>query len=331
MNIAFFVRHFTERGTEVAIYDYAHHNEKVLNNKSYIICFTPEAQKSNNFPPIRHSYEKFRQRFTMVEIDSITDMSDVIKKLHISFFYTLTHGGKDIYKFDDGSIWGNCKTIKHCVFDTKCLEGDFHISISNHLNNKLGTTLDVIPHMVDCLPPCHTDMREELKIPKDAIVYGRHGGNLTFNILAAHDAIKEHILHDDNCNAYFLLMNTDKFFTHPRIIHLPMNTNLDYKAKFINTCDVMLHARQDGETFGLSIGEFSLQNKPIITCPCGDREHILILGEKAITYESKSDLLSIFRNIKEIINSRSDWNAFERFSPKNVMKLFDELIFNKKE
>ena len=36
-NIGFFIRHFTERGTEVAIYDYAHYNEKILNNKSFIM------------------------------------------------------------------------------------------------------------------------------------------------------------------------------------------------------------------------------------------------------------------------------------------------------
>ena len=59
MNIAFFVRHFTERGTEVAIYDYAKYNEEILNNKSYIICFTPETQKKINFPPERYSYDKF--------------------------------------------------------------------------------------------------------------------------------------------------------------------------------------------------------------------------------------------------------------------------------
>jgi len=37
MNIGFFIRHFTERGTEVSIYDYANYNEIILNNKSYIM------------------------------------------------------------------------------------------------------------------------------------------------------------------------------------------------------------------------------------------------------------------------------------------------------
>ena len=46
MNIAFFVRHFTERGTEVAIYDYAKYNEEILKNNSYIVCFTEKNNKN---------------------------------------------------------------------------------------------------------------------------------------------------------------------------------------------------------------------------------------------------------------------------------------------
>lgn len=49
MNVGFFVRHFTERGTEVAIYDYAKYNEEILKNKSYIICFTSGVTKKNKF------------------------------------------------------------------------------------------------------------------------------------------------------------------------------------------------------------------------------------------------------------------------------------------
>ena len=40
INIGFFCRHFTERGTEIAIYNYAKYNEELLGNKSYIVCFS---------------------------------------------------------------------------------------------------------------------------------------------------------------------------------------------------------------------------------------------------------------------------------------------------
>ena len=48
-NIAFFCRHFTERGTEIAIYNYAKYNEEILGNKSYIIHFSDKPKKSINF------------------------------------------------------------------------------------------------------------------------------------------------------------------------------------------------------------------------------------------------------------------------------------------
>jgi len=91
----------------------------------------------------------------------------------------------------------------------------------------------------------------------------------------------------------------------------------------------MIHARSIGETFGLSIAEFSIKNKPIITCMSGDLEHIKILGDKAILYNSKEDLMNIFKNIISIINSRNDWNAYKSFTPVNIMNLFNKYILRK--
>ncbi len=327
MNIGFFVRHFTERGTEVAIYDYAKYNEEILNNKSYIICFKQETQHRIGFPTERCSYDKFNERFQIIEIPDINYMSNIINMHNLSFFYTLTYGGAwDIYDFNNKNLWGNCKTIKHCVFDTTYPEGDFYISISEMLNNKYSTNIPVIPHIVD-LPITRENLRNELQIPEDDIVYGRHGGFGSFDIGFTHDAIKEYI--QNNENVYFLFMNTEEFYEHPRIIYLNRNLDLNYKSKFINSCNVMIHARHMGETFGLSVAEFSIKNKPIITCNCGDLEHIKILGDKAIIYNTKEELLNIFDNIKTIINSRSDWNAHTLYSPHYVMNLFKTYIFDK--
>jgi len=329
MNIGFFVRHFTERGTEVAVYDYANYNETILNNKSFIICFTEQAHKQFRLGPVeRISYDKFSARFPIIEIDNITDMAHVIEKYNLSFFHTLTYGGgNDIYQFENKSIWGSCKTIKHCVFDTKHKEGDFYVSISEALNRAHRTCLPVVPHMID-LPDINEDLRDDLRIPKDAIVIGRYGGMEEFNIETARQSIVEYLITNPNSNMYFLFMNTPCFYVHPKIIYLPRNVDVIYKTKFINTCDAMIHARKDGETFGLSIAEFSVKNKPVITCPCGDLAHIDLLGDKALLYRSKPELLDIFMNIKEIIHSREDWNAYALYNPNRVMHIFKELIFD---
>ena len=84
MNIGFFVRHFTERGTEVAVYDYADHNETILGNKSIIYCFTPQKQQQVRFPPSKACYQKFQNRFEIKEINDfifVSDASQSIKQI----------------------------------------------------------------------------------------------------------------------------------------------------------------------------------------------------------------------------------------------------------
>lgn len=327
MNVAFYIRHFTERGTEVAIYDYARYNEELLGNKSYIICLSDKAQKANGGPfTERISYDKFKKRFPVIEIDTIYEMKQIINQLELHFFYTLTHGGSDMYYFYDKELWQTCKTIKHCVFDTTCAEGDFYISISHVLNEKNNTNYPVIPHMID-LPACEENLRDLLGIPENAVVLGRYGGFDQFNIPYVYDAIIEYL--NSNKDIYFLFMNTPQFFKHSNIIYVDRNLDLIYKTRFINTCDAMLHARLMGETFGLSIGEFSSKNKPIITAKCGDIEHLKILGNRALCYTNKEELLEIFKNIKGLINTTSDWNCYTYYTPENIMRIFDEQIFSR--
>lgn len=322
--VAFFLRHFLERGTEVSAYQYAKYNEDILGHKSVIICFKTSTQIQNGWPLQRISYERFKERFDIYEIEKIEEMGDLIDSVGIDFFYTQTHGGPDIYQFHNKVIWKNCKTIKHCVFFTTTPESDFYISISSHLNKKNNTNIPVIPYIVE-LPETAADMRDELNIPRDATVFGRLGGMDEFNIPYVHDAIKQIL--DEDPNMYFIFLNTKVFYLHERITYLDCSLDPYYKAKFINTCDAMIHARQIGETFGLSIAEFSILNKPIFTSLEGDLEHVLILGEKGIYYNSKEELLDKFRNSKSLLSARDGWNCYSGFSAANVMKLWNKFIF----
>ena len=83
--------------------------------------------------------------------------------------------------------------------------------------------------------------------------------------------------------------------------------DLEKKVKFINSCDAMIHARAGGETFGASIAEFSIKNKPVITCPCiiydSNNAHINILKDKAILYNMNNteQVYSIFKNNIKIL------------------------------
>jgi FkbM family methyltransferase len=323
--VGFFVRHFLERGTEISVYEYAHYNEVLLKNESIIICFTQETQK-NLWPFFtdRITYEKFKQRFRVVEIGSIDEIQSVIQTYGLQYFYTQTYGGYgDIYQFQNSSLWSSCKTVKHCVFDTTGPESDCYLSISSYLNDRNNTRVRVLPLIVD-LPECKETLRKELGIPEDAIVYGRHGGYEQFDISFVHEAIKESL--EKHPWLYFVFLNTKPLYQHPNIRYLERSTDRMYISKFIETCDAMLHGRSGGETFGLAIAEFSCKNKPVVTCAIGDLEHIRILGEKGIVYTSKSSLMKIFEESRERFSSKTDWNAYSAYSPKHVMKLFESYI-----
>ena len=326
-NVLFFVRHFLERGTEVSVYQYAHYNETILGNESYIVCFTKDHPMRKNHTEAT-VYNKFKNRFTIFELNTIEDITNYIDSYNISVFYTQTHGGEDVYKFDNRSIWKSCKTIKHCVFNTNTPESDFYCSISEYLTKKDGTNIPALPYMVD-LPETQDNMRTLLHIPENAIVFGGYGGKEQFNIEYV-QKIVEHVASNSNSletPIYFLFANFNKFCPDsPRIIHLPMILNPMEKVKFINTCDAMLWARSDGETFGLAIGEFSSKNKPIICTAVGDLAHVEFLREKGLWYNSAESLLNILLQFSKDSVKGKDWNCYREYTPEKVMGLFNNIL-----
>ncbi len=354
-NIAFFMRHFTGRGVEQAIYDYAHYNETVLGNKSYIFAFTPARQAAFQdeieYSTERIKYDQFKERFgQIIELNDFAEMSTYISLLNLHFFYTLVHGRHEtIYRFEDKEFWGKCKTIKHCVFHTRVPQADFNLSISQFLNLSLDTDLQVLPHMVPFADHHKKEvaemgdlgnMRKELDIPEDALVFGRYGAYDQFDIPIAHNAVYYTLLERKRTDIYFIFMNTAPLFSqvgrdmyHPNIRYLPFSSNIRDKIRFINTCDAMYHARKSGETFGLAIAEFSIMNKPIITNNMGDIEHLLILKEKAMIYANDRQLYYYFTNFRELIkwNKENDWNAYRDYEPAKVMELFDRLVFSNQD
>lgn len=326
VNIVFFVRHFFERGTEVAIYDYAHYNETILGNKSYIACFAPEKQLEVFGPDCmsRVSYARFKDRFQIFELSDFSDIKGIITEQKIDYFYTLVGGWHEaFYRFNDTDFWGACKTVKHCVFTPNCREGSIYACISDYVNSMSSGQYPVIPHMVH-LPDCEDDLRAHLGIDKNALVLGRHGGLKQFDHPDAQAAVARAL--DLIPDVYFLFMNTENFIQHPRVIYLPITTNLVEKRKFINTCDAMLHGRSDGETFGLSVAEFSVCNKPVLTSRSGCHAHLDYLGDRAILYYDTESLIHAIQNLRGTIQSRSDWNAYKLFSPEEVMAIFARVL-----
>ena len=170
------------------------------------------------------------------------------------------------------------------------------------------------------------NLREKLNIPENAIVFGRYGGLDTFNLHFVYNAIVRTVLANDNI--YFLFINTPLFIQHPHVIYLDKIIEDDDKNLFINTCDAHLECSTLGHTFGLSIGEFSVNNKPII-CYNGNiwnRCHLDILGEKAILFKTEEEFYNIINTFDKKEYENKDLNCYKEYSPEKVMKKFEEIF-----
>ncbi len=190
--------------------------------------------------------------------------------------------------------------------------------------------LPYVPYLVDILRYDHTDnYREYLGIPEDATVFGYYGGSDSFNIEFAKKAVVD--VAKLNKNVYFVYMNVDAFCDEPNVLFLQGTSDLDKKIGFINTCDACIHARNGGESFGLTVAEFSIKNKPVITttyctAELSDLAHIEMLGDKAVLYSDYTTLVQILTNFKDIQSSKDNWNAYSIYNPETVMQQFKDVF-----
>jgi len=311
MKIAFHSNQLGIRGTEVALYDYARYNEEILDNDSIIISKDPSMSHFSH--PL--GLKKFKDRFTVYTYKDFSEVESVLDKENVDVFYAQKSGG------NDGIISRGRKTVIHAVFQHHDPHGDVYAYISEWLGNKFKEPF--VPYIVD-LPDVEGDLREELNIPGDSIVFGRHGGLSAFDITFVHNTIKQ-LLNQRN-DIYFVFMHTNKFVEHKNAIFLNGNPDLIYKVKFINTCDAMIHARIQGESFGLAVAEFSLKNKPVITKFSGniDNAHVEMLGNKGIYYDDENELYKILANF--VPDNSNDWNAYRDYTPEKVMTIFKNVF-----
>jgi hypothetical protein len=313
VKIGFYTNQLCERGTTVAVFDYAYYNQKLLNNLSYIFYL------KNNTNNNQDMINKFIKEFTVIPIDNFNDIDHYLKENDIRILHNIKSGGND-------GLSKVANNVIQCVFNCGFPHGEVYCAISKYVSS-YNNNIPVLPHIVH-LPYHEENMRKELNIPEDAIVFGRHGGKGQFDISYVMQVVYN--VAKLNPNIYFIFVNTNQFCEKlNNIIHLDVITDLHLKRKFINTCDAMLWARSDGETFGLAIAEFSICNKPVIASKIGYLAHFETLKEKGLWYSNETELINNINFIastdKKILQS-NDWNAYKEFSPENVMKIYHKIV-----
>lgn len=313
LQVAFDAGHLLERGTDVALYDYAVGNEVELGNHSRILC---PAQADLT------ALDKFRARFSVALYRDRRDLERFLADVDV--YYRIDHGQRPAEPLPRPP---HGRTVVHCVFTAHEPHGDVYAAVSSwvatHRGVPGGAPCPVVPHIVQ-LPPVDGDLRRTLGIPDGATVLGRHGGPGTFDLPFVHQEVVHAVQQRDDL--WFVFLNTRPFAApHPRILHLDKTTDLAAKRRFVQTCDAMLHGRSDGETFGLAIAEFAVCNKPVVTWLGGtDRYHHGVLGRKGIYYRDADDLRRILRLFRPV---QGDFDVYSaRFSPEVVMRQFDAVF-----
>jgi glycosyltransferase involved in cell wall biosynthesis len=316
LTIGFLENKLTIRGTTRALYDYAHYNELILKNKSLIITRRPQDFSNTTI----QTYERFNKRFNIIYYKTFKDIDKIVEENKLDILYITKSGNKQ-----DKLYTTKCKCVIHCVFDTSDFHGNVYSPIGQCINTIFNTNYPVVPYMLS-VHNTKENLRLSLDIPSNAKVFGYYGGDDSFNILFVIELILELQIQD----IYFIFMNIPNFclnLSKKNLIFLPGTNDEEYKRKFINTCDALLHARDRGESFGITCGEFAICNKPIITYGNSpETNHIELLDDQAIIYNDKSELYNIIINFKKYKTQNTGYH--KHADPEYVMKIFKKVFID---
>jgi len=318
LKVGFYLRELNFRGIANSIFIYAKNNQTILKNKS--IIFYNSTALDNKQEAIR----EFKRKFKIIKVSSLNELERINTNLKLDYIYFQRDGVKD-------EIVNNSKNIIHAVFPQNIFQyhGSNYAFISKWLSKACSNNKFPFAPLPVQLLTNNQNLRTKLKIPKDAKVFGYHGGETSFDLNFVRDVIKKIVRQDKNI--YFLFMNIKKFFNHKKVIFIKGTFNQTQKVKFINTCNAMLHARSLGESFGLSCAEFAIKNKPIFTYGfCRQRAHFEICKNNIIPYYSYGDLNLKILNFNKNKKYNSS-NLKKELSEKNTIKIFKKILLNKKQ
>ena len=319
MRIGFHTNNLSFRGAEIAVFDYALHNQSLLQNESLIFY----KSKLPSEPTVVRKFEQHFKIFAYQDTDHLARLADQEK---LDLLYFIKSGERD------GDMISNVPCAVHAVFPTKVeqFHGDKLAFVSQWLAKEYSNgKVPFVPHMID-LPMVEGDLRKELNIPEGATVLASYGGSDSFNLPFVHETILKALA--KRKDLYFVFMNFAPFAQHERLLFLPGSSDMNYKMRFINTADGMIHARGIGESFGLACGEFSIKNKPVMTYAMSpQRSHIEILGDKALLYKGRNDLEKLLLQFDRQWQHEKNWDAYSKdFSPQVIMPKFDQVFIKGK-
>ena len=313
MKIAFHSSYLGFRGTEVALMDYAKGNQEILGNESLFLM--PWREGGDQHPVA----ERMRGIASLRFYRTAEEREGILKEEKADLFFCIKNG------FNDGVFSRKVSTGIQAIFRESEFHGDAYAYISQWLSDVMTYgKAPVAPWMIR-LDENQENLRTELGISPEVCVFGRYGGDDSFDIPWVQQVVVETAR--KNSDISFVFMNTREF---PRtggvsnIRFLPATSDPFRKRAFINTCDAIIHGRMRGETLGLACLEFASTGRKVLTYS-GSPElaHLGILGEAGLLYTNERELRELLKRPSDSFRHRQN---FEHFSPEPVMRQFQRVF-----
>lgn len=295
--------------------DYAWGNAAILKNESFFLL--PSKDGWEKHPVV----EKMRQIAPLRIYRNSDEREGILREEGADFLYAIKNG------WNDGVDSRRVTTGIHAIFRESEFHGDIYAYVSSWLSQVMahGKT-PWVPHMVR-LAAVEENLRAELGIPGEAVVFGRHGGDDSFDIPWVQKTLVR--VARKNPAVHFLFLNTRTFLREklPNLHHLPATADAKRKRAFLNTANAMIHGRQRGETFGLACLEFASLGKPVLTYEKSpEQAHLGVLGAACRTYRDEESLAKLL--------GAESWEThgveFLEFHPTAVMDRFRNVFFRGK-
>jgi len=319
LKIAFHANQLSERGCELALFDYCRYSKLLLGCQP-VVFYGLDAPGNDS-----GVIERFAREFDLVGYRSFSTVDEQIAAQGVDLFYAIKGGEVD------GIYSRLVPTMVHAVFAQSPLEvhGSSYAYISEWLAWKCsGSLLPAVPFIVHAPEaPNPLTLRHQLGIPAAATVYACYGGASSFDLEFVRQDVIPNVL-QIRPDIHFLFMNFKRFISHPRVHFLPRSTDIRFKENFVAASDAMLHARRQGESFGLACAEFSAQGKPIFAYRnTPDRHPQFVLGDAMHLYSNSDELVGQLLSFDRLAPSHPGVCAYlDRYSPDAVMEAFDRFL-----
>lgn len=215
---------------------------------------------------------------------------------------------------------------------------DCSVTICNTINDIRGGSdyivYNPIPNKIDN----QDSLKEEMCIPDDYIIFGRIGRPANFHPIAL-ESVK--ILKDSGFYKFKFIIIGACDMTKKMIIDYELSDNCiildttnddNYIHKFLNTIDIFLHYRSDGECHSTAIAQAMIYGKPIVSHRAGYNGQYETIKDGGYVAQSKKDyseyLSYLIKNkdFYKIVSEKSKLRGMD-FEEDKIVKKWENIYY----